>query len=522
MIYRFAEYQLDTDNYELRRDGVDVAVEPQVFALLADLIEHRDRMVSKDELIERVWDGRFISDAALSSRVKSARQAVGDDGRSQRLIRTIHGRGFRFVGEIERPAVEPILKTPEVNTPGPPPTVVVQSTKPSIAVLPFGTIGVDERVTGLAQALPHELIAALARLRWLTVIARASSFQFQSDNADLTTIGTTLNVSYCLTGIVEAFANDLVVTVELADTRDQRVVFAERYPGKIDALAEMRIAIANDVVGALDVQIPLNEAQWARLSGMDHLDAWGAFHLGLQHMYRSNPDDVQIAQSLFERAISLDPSMARARAGISYINFQQAFMHLNPDRHASIRLARAAAEKGFELDPFDPFVNFSLGRSYWLEDQMETGIGWLERATDLCPSYAQGFYARAWHGMVMGEANGTAQHADMASTLSPIDPLHYAVLGVRGFGLLYNGDAKGAAESAERGAHICGNHPYICLGTSYLHACAGNTDRSAFWARVARETNSEIGVNEFLLALPFRDPDMRQDIKRVLGGHGIP
>ncbi|HXZ68413.1 MAG TPA: winged helix-turn-helix domain-containing protein, partial [Alphaproteobacteria bacterium] len=102
MIYRFGEYELDTAKLELKGRGAAVAVEPQVFALLRLLIENRERALTKEEIIERVWDGRFISDAAVASRIKSARQAIGDDGQAQKLIKTLHGVGFRFVADVTK------------------------------------------------------------------------------------------------------------------------------------------------------------------------------------------------------------------------------------------------------------------------------------------------------------------------------------------------------------------------------------------------------------------------------------
>src|SRR5690349_4522914 len=100
MIYGFGDFELDTGRVELRENGVTCAVEPQVFALLRFLIENRDRMVTKDEIIDAVWDGRIVSDSAVTSRVKSARQAVGDNGSAQTIIRTIHGRGFTFIADV--------------------------------------------------------------------------------------------------------------------------------------------------------------------------------------------------------------------------------------------------------------------------------------------------------------------------------------------------------------------------------------------------------------------------------------
>ena len=101
MIHRFESFELDTDRYELRRDGQRRPIEPQVFALLQMLVENRHRMVPREEIIATIWAGRTVSDSALSSRVKSARQALDDDGLAQRLIRTVHGQGFRFVGRSD-------------------------------------------------------------------------------------------------------------------------------------------------------------------------------------------------------------------------------------------------------------------------------------------------------------------------------------------------------------------------------------------------------------------------------------
>ena len=100
MIYRFGDFELDTRLIELREAGTPVHVEPQVFGVLAHLIEHRDRVVSKIELLDEVWPDRFVSESALTSRIQAARKACGDNGRDQRVIRTRHGRGYRFVADI--------------------------------------------------------------------------------------------------------------------------------------------------------------------------------------------------------------------------------------------------------------------------------------------------------------------------------------------------------------------------------------------------------------------------------------
>src|ERR1700677_2419744 len=140
MIHAFDGYRLNTDTRELRFGDRLVPVEPQVFALLRLLIENRERLVSKDEIIERIWDGRIVSESAVASRVKSARRAIGDSGEAQRLIRTIHKLGFRFVAEVEsmqapRDSIAAGADAARVAAADEP------ARRPSIAVLPFTLVG---------------------------------------------------------------------------------------------------------------------------------------------------------------------------------------------------------------------------------------------------------------------------------------------------------------------------------------------------------------------------------------------
>lgn len=96
IVIRFADVTIDTDRREVRRGGTPIEVQPQVFDVLVHLAEHRNRVVTKEELLDEVWQHRFVTESAITSRIKSARQAIGDNGREQRMIKTMHGRGYRF------------------------------------------------------------------------------------------------------------------------------------------------------------------------------------------------------------------------------------------------------------------------------------------------------------------------------------------------------------------------------------------------------------------------------------------
>ena len=499
MIYRFDPFELDMTKVELRADGEVRHLEPQVFALLALLVENRERLVSMDEIIEKVWDGRVVSDAAVASRIKSARQALGDDGKTQRFIRTLHRQGFRFVAEARiSPGAGP-------STPPAEPLP-----RPSIAVLPFRLMGAAGPYAAIAQALPHELITELSRLRWLFVTARGSSFRLRACDVDMGEVGRLLGVRYCLSGTVETTATRLAVTTELVDTRDGGVVWAERFAGTMDDVHGVRAEIRARTLSALEIQIPLHEAALARLGVSEDLDAWSAYHLGLQHMYRFNRTDNAAATALFQQAVSLDPGFARAHAGLSFVHFQTAFMGYTDDLPGEIAQARRCAMRGLELDPLEPFANFAMGRTYWLEGDLEGGLAWLERATSVNPNYAQGIYAQAWTESLAGRGLEGRGHVDLAMRLSPLDPLYYAMLATRAFTHLAQGEDAEAAHWAERAARAPGAHVLIALIAAVVHTLAGNQALAAAWAANARARNPGIGRNDFFRAFPTTSREMRE------------
>jgi TolB-like protein len=527
MIYTFGRFELDLATVELRAGGRAVSVEPQVFALLALLVENSDRVVSKDEIIEKVWDSRVVSDAAVASRVKSARQALGDDGKSQQFIKTSHGHGYRFVAQTRASrsaAAVSAVETADDNgehSLGVMVQNLEQISRPSLAVLSFRLLAGDERYAALASALPDELIADLARLRWLFVTARGSSFRLRASETGFSDIGQLLRVRYCLCGTIEVSDQKLLVIVELVDTRNGGVVWADRFSGRVDDVHAVREQIRSQVLGALEIRIPMHEASLARLAPVENLDAWSAYHLALQHLYRFNHVDSAAAASLFERAVRLDPTFARAHAGLSFVHFQTAFMHYTNDLAGAISRARRFAERGLELDPLDPFVNFTMGRTYWLEGDLDSSLGWLERATDISPHYAQGIYARAWTESLAGRAVDGRKHVDLAMRLSPLDPLHYAMLATRAFTHMLLGEDAEAAHWAERGARSPGAHVLIAMIASAAHVLNGDKTRAEFWAADVRERNAALTREDFCRAFPMKSDATRERILRALAQFGF-
>ncbi|MGE5163349.1 MAG: winged helix-turn-helix domain-containing protein, partial [Sphingobacteriales bacterium] len=178
MLFLFTNYVLDSDRRELRAGGASVPVEPQVFDVLVYLIENRDRVVSKDDLIASVWGGRIVSESTLTSRINAVRKAIGDTGEKQSCIRTFAKKGFRFVASVDTQGTE-ANEANERNG-----LVLTLPQKPSIAILPFSNMSGDAKDDSFAEGVTEEIITALSRVRWFFVIARGSTFAYRSKDID--------------------------------------------------------------------------------------------------------------------------------------------------------------------------------------------------------------------------------------------------------------------------------------------------------------------------------------------------
>ena len=295
MIYRFDAYSLDTESLELRRDGVVVPVEPQVFSVLAHLIENRDRVVGKNELIDAVWDGRAISDGALNSRINSVRRAVGDDGTAQAVIKTFARRGFRFVAAISEdtlPAADPLE---------------AQVGKPSIAVLPFGNLSNDLEQEYFSDGITEDLITALSRIRRFRIVARGSTASYKDHSTDVRKIASELDARFVIEGSVRKAGNRIRLTVQLVDGGSGKDIWAERYDRELDDIFALQDELTLAIIGAVEPAMRRAEQDRITRKPPESLDAWEIYQQGVFYYYRRTKEDNAVARRLFQRAISIDP-----------------------------------------------------------------------------------------------------------------------------------------------------------------------------------------------------------------------
>src|SRR5690606_10532356 len=241
MRFQFGDCLLDTDRRELTRASTAVPVGPQVFDLLLHLVANRERVVSKDDLLEAVWHGRIVSESTLTSHINAARTAIGDSGQEQKLIRTVARKGFRFVAEVREVGSEPEIEAAPLALPD----------KPSIAVLPFVNMSGDAAQDYFADGMVEDIITALSHVRWLFVIARNSSFSYRGRPCDMKQIGRELGVRYLLEGSDRKAADRVRITGQLIDAETGGHLWAERYEGTLGDVFELQDRITESVVGAI-------------------------------------------------------------------------------------------------------------------------------------------------------------------------------------------------------------------------------------------------------------------------------
>src|SRR5215831_10242943 len=247
MQFSFHEYLLDTDRRELWRGTKPIAVEPQVFDLLAYLVQHRDRVVTKDDLLEAVWGGRIVSGSALITRINAARRAVGDSGEAQRLIRTLPRRGVRFIAEVKEQVTSLDFAALQ--------RAAEFSEKPSIVVLPFQNLSDDPELEYFADGLVEEIITALSRIGWLFVIAGNSTLTYKDQAIDVKRVRRELGLRYVLEGWVRKGGNRFRITAQLMDAATGAHLWADRFDGSLHDVLEVQEGIASGVAREIEAML---------------------------------------------------------------------------------------------------------------------------------------------------------------------------------------------------------------------------------------------------------------------------
>jgi TolB-like protein len=399
----FGDYRLDLERRELRRGGELVAIEPRAFDLLAFLVGRRDRVVTKDDLLEGVWGGRIVSDSALTTRINAVRRALGDDGAAQRLIRTVTGKGVRFVGEV--------TETPEPPAPA--------AHKPSLVVLPFTNLSGDPDQDYFCDGMVEEIITALGRIRWLFILARNSGFSYKGQSADVKQVGRELGVRYVLEGSVRRGGNRLRISGQLIDAVTGAHLWADRFDGSLEDVFDLQDRIASSIAGVIEPT--LQAAETARSAGRPTADLT-AYNLYLRAaaMHMASSQRIPEALRLVEEAIERDPRYAPALGLAATLSFRMLNDGLSEDRKRDQARTTDYARRALEAGGDDPFTLVNAATSLaWLGEDIGAMMALVDRALAINPNFARGWHAAGVLRVWAGQPDSAIECLETALRLSP-------------------------------------------------------------------------------------------------------
>jgi TolB-like protein len=511
----FGPYRLDLERRTLLRDGGFVALGGRAMDILCVLVAEGGNLVTKDELIARVWPGIVVEENNLHVQVSALRKALGEDSGGQRYVLTVSGRGYRFAAEPdERGGKAPDEtdiseehrrsgRTAEGSA-----TVPPLPNKASIAVLPFQNMSGDPDQEYFADGIVEDIITALSRMRWLLVIARNSTFTYKGRAVDVKQVGRELGVRYALEGSVRKAANRLRITGQLIDTATGAHLWADRYDADIADVFELQDRLTSSVVGAMAMQLELAEIARIKHKPTTSLDAYDYYLRGLARIREWTRNAVDEALALFQKAIALDPDYASAYGMAARCYGIRKEHGWATDQASDVVEAERLARRAIELGWDDALALCTGGAALaYMLGEVETGITFLDRALALDPNLAMAWIGSGWARTRLGEPEIAIEHFARAIQLSPLDPL---ISNVRS-GIAFAEFFCGRYDEASAGASLVLNArpndgPALRIAAA-SHALAGRLSE----ARKAMERLRQMYPSLTISNLGKQSPLLRQE-----------
>ena len=410
----FGRFRLDLGRPELRCDGQPVRIHRRALGILCALAEAKGEIVSRDELMSRLWPGRVVEEANLHVHVSALRKSLGEHGEGHSLVVTVPGRGYRLADltGLQSALLAEGSLPPQLSLPD----------KPSIAVMPFANLSVDPDQEYFADGMVEEIITALSRIRWLFVIARTSTFSYKGRSPDLKQVGRELGVRYVLEGSVRKGAGRLRISAQLIDAESGVHLWADHFDGTLDDIFDIQDRVASSVAGIIEPTLRSAEVDRVRSRSTKDLTAYDLFLHALPYWRMATEKASWRALELLNEAIERDPLFAPARA-LSAFCHQQLYISgwaHNPEqsRLDGIQSARAA----LRISNDDPVVlglaAYTLGAAG--EDIVEV-LELIERSLRLNPSSAESWRWSGWLRLWSGDPDLAISHFESALRLNPRD-----------------------------------------------------------------------------------------------------
>ena len=461
MRYQFKDFILDTDRFELFRNDEHIDAEPQVIELLALLVQNAHRLVSKEEINEKVWHGRIVSEAALSSRIKTARQLLGDSGREQQMIRTVHKKGFRFVPVVTildsesitssaKSSSDAIVRADQNSNPAD----AVKREKPAVAVLPFNNLSSEPEQEYFSDGISTDIITLLSKHRWLSVTARNSTFGYKGQAVNIQELGKQLNVDYVVEGSVQRSGDRIRVSAQLIDANTGHHKWAERYDREVSDIFLLQDEITETIVARLEPEIGFSERNKVVQARRANLESWDCYHLGVYHFFKfTGPDNLE-AQRLLKQSYQLDERCGEAYAWWAYATVLGMVYWTTPASQELLDEALSACNTALALDSQDASFYSLRARVLLARREYDRAIADNQTAISLNPTFAAAHCGLGDSLAYEARYEEAISCFEKAIALSPNDPQRWAFLTYGSMALLFNKQFETALQWADRASAI--------------------------------------------------------------------
>lgn len=520
MRYFFEEYAFDTDRRELYRATTPVLVTPQVFDLLDYLIQHRHHVVSKDDLISAIWNGRVVSDAALTTRMNAARTAIGDDGDKQRLIKTLHRKGFRFIGVVREDQIAGVTSARNDDA-------TQRSFSPphlSIVVLPFSNLSGDPEQDYFVDGVTESLTTDLSRIRGSFVIGRHTAFTYKNKAVDLKQIGRELNVGYLLEGSVRRGGHRLRVNVQLVDAETGAHLWTDRFDKPVADLFEMQDEVSARIATALNSE--LVEAEARRAERSLHPDALDLYFQGRHFLNRGlTSKHVALARRFFEQALALDPVNTEVLVGMANIELVGVTTFMVDDRGTRLARVEALLTNVLSMAPHHAVARLTFAMLHLFTKRAALAVRGCEQALELDGNLADAHVFLGFAKVFIGRGAESEAHIQQAFRLSPRDIHAHRWMHLLGVVKLILGADTEAVEWLRRSLEANRNHPIAHFQLAAALALVGSVEEARAAALAGFELDRDFTIRRTQGLSLSSDPIFRAGAKRIREGMlmaGIP
>lgn len=416
MVFQFNQITLDTAQYRLCLGSSPVSVEPQVFDLMVYLIENRDRVVTRDELLENLWKDKVVTDSALGARIKDARKAVGDSGDRQEVIKTFHGRGYQFIAEVSTsPNIEHAIAALDLLEPALP-------DKPSVAVLPFENPDEESTSSYFADGLTRDINTNLCRFRELLVIDSHSAFEFREGHSTIEYFARQLGVQYLASGSIRRAGNRIRISAQLVEAATGKIIWGDNFERAYEDVFTLEDEVAARIASSLASHIKDESVVRAVHKQPDSMSAFDFVLRARQYQDSYGQDEVAAARALLDRAIDIDPRYAAAYACLAHTYVVESESDWCTARQEALMQATQLSQKAIALDEFDSFAHMVMGWAYMYLKKFDLAEVHLDRAIECNPNDYDAYCIKSWLLAFTGRGSEVSACGARALQLNPLAP----------------------------------------------------------------------------------------------------